>query len=364
MNSTQNALILLYHRVTAAVRDPQMLCVSPENFRQQMDVLRRRGLKVMALNDLVGAIERNKVPSATVAITFDDGYADNFEQAAPILQSYDAPATIFATTAYTNCDAEFYWDDLDRIFLLPGSLPRYLRLWMADSAIEVDLEDFDYYPHSKARATRSWTVLDKTDPTPRHRAYRVLCQGAASRHCRSGAMRPIRSRRGPGFRCGSRIACSRSIKCGSSLPNGLIDLGGHTIDHPILAVEHEPVQQRQIAGNKQSLAWVLGREPLAFSYPYGTPARFHRRDDRYGQAGGVSLRLREFRGTGDTPEQPVSAPPTTCAELEWHRVRPAPVGLARDVDNAHDPPGQSRLIGQTCFGPRASKVHQQCQMDI
>ncbi|HLZ07697.1 MAG TPA: polysaccharide deacetylase family protein, partial [Chloroflexota bacterium] len=174
MSRSENALILLYHRVTTIERDPQMLCVSPENFRQQMDVLRRRGLKLMPLKDLVDSIESNRVPSGAVAITFDDGYADNLEQAAPILRKYEAPATVFATNAYTNCDAEFYWDDLDRIFLSPGSLPRYLRLWMADSAVEVDLEHFDYYPHSTARASQEWTILDENDPTPRHTAYREV----------------------------------------------------------------------------------------------------------------------------------------------------------------------------------------------
>jgi peptidoglycan/xylan/chitin deacetylase (PgdA/CDA1 family) len=269
MNS-QNALVLLYHRVNKAERDPQMLCVSPENFRQQMAVLRRRGVKVIPLKDMVEAIERDRVPSGAVAITFDDGYADNLEQAAPVLHEYDAPATVFATTAYTNCDAEFYWDDLDRVFLSAGALPRYLRLWMADSTVEVDLGEFDYYPHSKARENRAWTVLDGTDPTPRHRAYRQLCQALhnAPLSLRRDALNQIQAWAGIPMRQSHRMMSVEQMRQIAS--DGLVDLGGHTVDHPVLSIEHEPVQQKQINGNRETLAWVLGREPGAFSYPYGT----------------------------------------------------------------------------------------------
>jgi peptidoglycan/xylan/chitin deacetylase (PgdA/CDA1 family) len=274
MTNPRDALILLYHRVTHADRDPQMLCVSPENFRQQLEVLRSRGSRIMSLADLVDAIENGCVPAGAVAITFDDGYADNLEQAAPILRQFDAPATVFATTAHTNCDAEFYWDDLDRIFLTPGSLPRQLRLWMADSAVEIDLGEFDYYSHTQARANQAWTILDKTDPTPRHRAYRTLCQAIhqAPLSLRRDAINQLQAWSGLPTRHSHRMLSVDQMR--QLVADGLIDIGGHTVDHPILAVESQDSQYRQVIGNKDALTWILGRQPAAFSYPYGTRRDF------------------------------------------------------------------------------------------
>jgi len=274
MSNLREALILLYHRVTSADRDPQLLCVSPENFRQQMEVLRARGAQIMPLAELVNAIDNGNVPVGATAITFDDGYADNLEQAAPILRQFDAPATVFATTAYTGCDAEFYWDDLDRIFLTPGSLPRQLRLWMADSAVEIDLGDFDYYSHSQARANRAWTILDKTDPTPRHSAYRALCKAIhqAPLSLRRDAMNQLQAWSGLPTRGSHRMLSVDQMR--EFVADGLIDIGGHTVDHPILAIESHDSQTRQVIGNKEALTWVLGRQPTAFSYPYGTRRDF------------------------------------------------------------------------------------------
>ncbi len=270
MTHGNGALILMYHRIANADRDPQLLCVSPDNFQGHLELLRGSGAKIMPLGELAAAAEQGRVPDGAVAITFDDGYSDNLEYAAPLLRAYDAPATVFATTAHTNCDAEFYWDDLDRIFLSAGALPRYLRLWMADSAIEIDLGDYDYYAHSQARANREWTVLAKADPTPRHRAYRQLCEAlhGAPVSLRRDALNQLQTWSGLPTRRSRRMLSVDEIRALAT--GGLIDVGGHTVDHPLLSIEDEASQREQILDNRDALAWVLGHQPRAFAYPYGT----------------------------------------------------------------------------------------------
>jgi len=321
MSSTQSALILLYHRITTPERDPQMLCVSPENFRQQLDTLRKRGLKPIPLQNMVDSLEQGTVPSNSFAITFDDGYSDNLDQAAPILRDYQAPATVFATTACTNCDAEFYWDDLDRIFLAPGSLPRYLRLWLADHPVEVDLEHFDYYPHSTARASREWTILDEFDPTPRHTAYRELCKALhrAPLSLRRDALNQLQAWSGIPTRRTHRMLAVDQMR--SLTADGLIDLGGHTIDHPVLSLEHEAIQLSQIHGNHQTLKWVLGRDPIGFSYPYGTRRDFSAATIEMVKRAGYQFACANFAGAVTSASNPFQLPRQivrnwTAAEFE------------------------------------------------
>ena len=54
-------------------------------------------------------------PQLSVAVTFDDGYADNLYEAARLLKRYDTPATFFITTGYIGTGYEFWWDELERI---------------------------------------------------------------------------------------------------------------------------------------------------------------------------------------------------------------------------------------------------------
>lgn len=90
--------ILMYHRVAAPV-EPKGLYVSPETFQRQMEFLKAHNYKVVPLAEIVDALNAGRfIPPNTVAITFDDGYLDNFENAFPVLRKLGFPATIFMIT--------------------------------------------------------------------------------------------------------------------------------------------------------------------------------------------------------------------------------------------------------------------------
>lgn len=100
--------IVLYHRVANAVNDPHLLCVSPENFKVQVAFF-KENFKVMPIVQLVQEIRYGKLKRNSLAITFDDGYADNLHNAIPILKEYNIPATIFITMDSVGQEL-FYWD--------------------------------------------------------------------------------------------------------------------------------------------------------------------------------------------------------------------------------------------------------------
>jgi len=115
-----NGRILMYHSVKEreAKREhaprstkPGRLSVSLEQFRCQMDWLKSDSYNVLTLREFYNhlAEERALLPKS-VALTFDDGYIDNYLHAYPILQHYNFPATIFLIADYVGTQMRFAWD--------------------------------------------------------------------------------------------------------------------------------------------------------------------------------------------------------------------------------------------------------------
>src|SRR5215470_13527447 len=85
--------VLVYHRVTEP--DPfTTAAVTPAQFERQMAYVARR-FNVLDLSEIVRRAEEGSLPPDALAITFDDGYADNYEAAYPILRRHGLPATIY-----------------------------------------------------------------------------------------------------------------------------------------------------------------------------------------------------------------------------------------------------------------------------
>ncbi len=92
---SKGIVILMYHSVGG---NKEFFTVKTEDFDKQMKYLKDKGFNVVKLKDLP-SLKNNKNIKKTVAITFDDGYMDNYSEAFPILEKYGFPATIFITTS-------------------------------------------------------------------------------------------------------------------------------------------------------------------------------------------------------------------------------------------------------------------------
>jgi peptidoglycan/xylan/chitin deacetylase (PgdA/CDA1 family) len=93
----RSAVILMYHSVGD---NNEFFTVKPRDFEKQMAHISKNGFNVISLTELVGLISSKKnISRKTVAVTFDDGYEDNYLNALPILKKYRIPATIFVSTA-------------------------------------------------------------------------------------------------------------------------------------------------------------------------------------------------------------------------------------------------------------------------
>jgi len=90
------APIIMYHSVSPQAQPENRLAVRPETFARQMRFLKTHHYNVVPLEAVAAMIKEKKtLPPKTIAITFDDGYKDNFTYAYPVLKEFNLPATVF-----------------------------------------------------------------------------------------------------------------------------------------------------------------------------------------------------------------------------------------------------------------------------
>jgi len=258
-------MILLYHRIAELESDPQLLAVTPRNFAAHLDVLRE--FATFAPLDEVVRARLSASSYKRVAITFDDGYADNLHFASPILHRQGVPATVFVATAGLTNTREFFWDELDRIFLSPNRLPQTLQLTIGTNTVNLDLGHESTYTGGH----EDWDVTHPKSPTPRHAAYKTLCNllHNATVAQRQAALDQLHhwSNLSPEPRATHRMMTPSQLR--GLTATGLIDVGAHTVNHPLLRVESRQDQQLEITQSKSTLESILDRPVTTFAYPFG-----------------------------------------------------------------------------------------------
>lgn len=126
-SSTPGTLVLMYHRVAAVPVDPWQIAVSPGNFEEQLRVL-EENYHVIPVPELITRLREGTLSAGTVCLTFDDGYADNYFTALPLLEKYWCPATFFVVTGSVGQKEGFWWDTLGDLLLNTAELPEALSI--------------------------------------------------------------------------------------------------------------------------------------------------------------------------------------------------------------------------------------------
>lgn len=114
--------ILYYHRINDIQNDRHLLCVTPENFEQQLKIL-KRNYNILRFEDDWSQTDRD-----SIVITFDDGYMDNLTYALPILEREEVPAAVFVSTGNMKKNCELWWDELETVLFMGENFPEEFRL--------------------------------------------------------------------------------------------------------------------------------------------------------------------------------------------------------------------------------------------
>jgi peptidoglycan/xylan/chitin deacetylase (PgdA/CDA1 family) len=190
------------------------------------------------------------LPARAVCITFDDGYADNVDVAAPLLARYGLPATFFIATGFL--DGGCMWNDTlietiramrrPALDLRPLGLGRHPLGGMAERAAAVQA----LIPRLK--------YLE-----PAERLERVAAVADAA------GVRPP----------GDLMMRSDQVR---ALHAAGMEIGAHTVTHPILSAITPAQAEHEIVASRDTLAALTGSPVRAFAYPNGKPGVDYREE--------------------------------------------------------------------------------------
>jgi peptidoglycan/xylan/chitin deacetylase (PgdA/CDA1 family) len=265
-------LILLYHRVIELPCDPYRQAVTPQHFAEHLEVLKKCA-NVLPFAQAMEALRSGKLPHRAVVITFDDGYADNFYNANPLLERYDIPATVFVTSGYIGKEYEFWWDELERLLLGSEPLPQKLNLDVNGKSYHWELGEATTYREEERKRDRTWCVWQQdAPPHPRLRFFREiykLLQPFSIPEKKSLLEQlSVWIHAGPEGRITHRTLSADELVCLDK--GGLVEIGAHTVTHPVLSTLSIPNQQSEIQQSKADLENILGRPVRSLAYPHGS----------------------------------------------------------------------------------------------
>ncbi|MGH6636437.1 MAG: polysaccharide deacetylase family protein [Gammaproteobacteria bacterium] len=236
--------ILIFHRVLSQP-DPMLEGEADiAAFEWQMELM-ARNFNVLPLAQAIERLRTKSLPARAAAITFDDGYADNVENALPVLMRYGLNATFFIGTAYLNGGR--MWND---------SIIEAVRR-APEPVLDLRSLDLGSYPSANIDQRRETATALIRDLKHRPQGER------------------------------SRLAHGICDIVGTELPASLMmrdeqvlelcragmGIGGHTATHPILARLSAQEARSEIGSGRDYLATLTGQAVELFAYPNGLPGR-------------------------------------------------------------------------------------------
>ncbi len=259
----------MYHRTADVVSDPWALCVKPSHFAQHLEVLSKYTSPI-SLRHFERAHREGAIPRRAVVITFDDGYSDNLYNAKPLLERYNIPATVFVTTGQIGKSREFWWDELERLFLQPGSLPARLRLQINGKDFQWDLGKEIVYSEADVqndRKRRAW----EGKPGSRLSLYYSIWQKliTLSEGVRQIVLDEIRNWVGKGDEGRPTYRALLPEEVYALGQGELVEVGAHSVTHPLFSTIPVRQQRDEIFQSKTYLEEILGRSVTSFAYPHG-----------------------------------------------------------------------------------------------
>lgn len=249
----RRARILAYHGFALGdeAQFRSKLFITAATFERRLALLQRQGYRVIGLDEAVSSLAGDRLPSAAVVITIDDGYASTLSVAGPLLKRHGFPATVYLTTYHMVKQTPVF--DLALAYMVwKSALPGARLHWPdAQSMLSLDLKD----GAARSRSAATLVALGKAMPSEDERLEFSAAVGRAlavdhAAVVRAGAFRLM------------------SMDEARQLPQWGLDVGLHTHRHQFPA-DNEAVCRSELAQNRELIAQELGLRPRHFCYPSG-----------------------------------------------------------------------------------------------
>ncbi len=256
--SRNKSVILMYHRVSESSAGDNCtkfeVGVAKNNFEAQMKYI-RKNMNPLPLSDLVGYIIAGKeIPEKTIAVTFDDGYEDNYINAYPVLKKYSIPATIFLTTDHIESSKIFWWDKVSEIIKKTSESFINVNEFRTVSNSRFNLQDSLKLGNWTQKAYAIGTIINlfktfeyKKIPDAVDLLQRML--DIDNKDIENPAM-----------------VTWKQIK---EMSNNGIDFGAHTATHPDLTKIDLKEAEKEILKSKETIENKTNNTASGFAYPFG-----------------------------------------------------------------------------------------------
>lgn len=279
-------VILRYHRIAEEGHDPWGLAISPSQFEEHLQVLRRYG-SPMVLNEFLAQRFEGQLRERAIMVTFDGMYASTLSQAVPSLTQFEIPATVFVRSGMVGSACEHWRDELERLLLGSGPLPRQLTLTIEGAEYRWSLEESDW--QQNADPHHAWRMWHADCPTSRHELYRNVCERLASvdDECREDVLNDLRAWSGDTTRPAReshRLLTWAEVSELGHTPG--IDIGGQGLLRPRLAALTPREQWQEILQGKALLDTALPLPARHFAFPQGDPDSYTRETIAFVRAAG------------------------------------------------------------------------------
>jgi hypothetical protein len=223
---------------------------STQNFEKQVAYL-AKNYRVVSLNELVERVRERRSLRGCVAITFDDGFRDNYENAYPILKKYNVPATIFLTTSYIEDGSAPWFIKLRYIFMKTEKTDFQLRINHTSISLPMRTSEEKFTASDKVMA-----CLKKLTNEGRISLLDRLCEDL-------GVI---------DFQELDNLMLSwDQVK---QMSENSISFGAHTISHPILTRMSLDKVENEIRQSKEMIKRRIGKPVSSFAYPFGKRAHY------------------------------------------------------------------------------------------
>jgi peptidoglycan/xylan/chitin deacetylase (PgdA/CDA1 family) len=293
--------ILRFHRINDN-NDPFLSAFSTKMFEKHIKYLKRK-YTILPLENIINEFAQGKPLHNAVAITFDDGYRDNFLYAYPVLKKYAVPATIFLTSGLINT-GEILWMDKIR-YVLKKTKKKALQM--------IDIFHGKIYPLN--------TIDEKIEALNGLYMDLIKCDERDKLHYINSIIEPL------GVQNFDELAdlmlTWEQVKI---MGNNGVSFGAHTVSHPILS--RIPIHQarQEILKSKEDIEKNVEKPVSSFAYPNGKEADFNEDICDLVKESGCTFACTTIMGTINQHTDPYLLPrislekplPVFATRLEWY----------------------------------------------
>jgi len=248
------SVILTYHGVLGGADDREDYLnhnfVAADAFERHLNYICHH-YRPIALKDLVACYRRGvSPPRRSIAVTFDDGFANNCTVAFPMLKRRSIPFTVFLTTGMVDTPGAQLWSErVKRAIVLSPTTS--VALTLGGRQIPCDLRT----PAAREESARQvLTILKRQSPADRDASLASI-EGVCGRPAIVDSER-------------ERYEFLTWAQVRAMAAEG-VEFGSHTVSHPILSTVDEDARAVELAASKARIETELRTECYAFAYPNG-----------------------------------------------------------------------------------------------